>query len=421
MATEDTLIRFKTDAWKAGATVATYAQRMHENRGTNRLKNHVEVALCRENVVGNRILDVGIGTGRGSLPLARAGYAVTGIDISQAMLEQCRREAEGAPIELIAGDLAALPVADESFDSLISLNVAVHFPNWRAALEDWARAVKSGGRLVFDVHSQDHMNAVAAHRGCKPHELLTPQQRDDPNYFMLRLTAHDVAEAAEELDLSVVALIPYAAMLGGGNVNYWLRDARLWGYLGDRALSWMALDDRLFSFGTFIEQALVSRLSTHATGRFMIVLEKRPDTAATEAVLAYHAALAQIFEGGASMEQLRALIGTSVDGWAEELRGHLLYPANRTLLAMMLSSPAALALRPLVEELAGSDAAAELFDANARARIDDDAYRFVKTWHRELIDPAHLQYNGVDLGPSLDYDLMRNVLAAEYFSPGTAR
>lgn len=415
MATEDTLIRFKTDAWKAGATVATYAQRMHENRGTNRLKNHVEVALCRENIAGNRIVDVGVGTGRGSLPLARDGYAVTGIDISQAMLDQCRREAQGVPIDLIAGDLAALPVASEAFDSLISLNVAVHFPNWRQALKDWARVVKSGGRLVFDVHSQDHMNAVAAQRGCKPEDLLTPQQREDPNYFMLRLTAHEVAEAAEELGLTVVALIPYAAMLGGGNVNYWLRDSHLWGYLGDRALSWMALDDRLFSFGSFIEQTIISRLSTHATGRFMIVLEKRRDSGTTEEVLAYHAAIGQMFEGGASCEQLRALIGTHVDGWSGELRTHLEYPANRTLLSMMLSSPAALALRPLVEELAGANYAAELFDANARARIDEAAYDFVKTWHQQLIDPELLRYNGVDLAPSLDYDLMRDVLSAEYF------
>src|SRR5205807_2135914 len=96
----------------------------------------------------------------------------------------------------------------------------------------------------------------------------------------------EIAEGAQACGLHVVRLIPYAAILGGGNVNYWLRESRLWGYLGDRALSWMSVDDKLFSFGAFVEEAIVSQLSTHATGRFMVVLEKRPDSTATQGVLA---------------------------------------------------------------------------------------------------------------------------------------
>jgi hypothetical protein len=234
----------------------------------------------------------------------------------------------------------------------------------------------------------------------------------------LRLTALEVADAAEELGLSVVSLIPYAAVLGGGNVNYWLRDSHLWGYLGDRALSWMSLDERLFAFGLFIEQTVVAQLSTHATGRFMIVLEKRSDPGRTESVLAYHASIGQLFEASPSLEQLRAVIGSQVDGWAQQLNDHLQHPANRTLLAMMLSSPAALTLRPLLQDCVSPQIASDLFDANARARIDEAAYRFVRTWHAKLADRANLQYAGVDLAPSLDYDLMRDILAVEYFGKG---
>ena len=44
--------------------VAWYNQRMLENRGTNRLKNQVEVDLCARYAVAPKVLDVGIGTGR---------------------------------------------------------------------------------------------------------------------------------------------------------------------------------------------------------------------------------------------------------------------------------------------------------------------------------------------------------------------
>lgn len=416
MSFEQELIAFKTDAWKGAAMVAGYAERMHENRGTNRLKNHVEVSLCRENIVGKRIIDVGIGTGRGSLPLARDGYDVTGIDVSDAMLGRCRIEAGETPIALKAGDLTALPVGRDEFDSLISLNVAVHFPNWRDALRDWARVVKPNGRLIFDVHSRDHLNAVAALCGCAPDDLLTVQERSDPAQFMLRITAQQIAEAADELGLCIVRLVPYAAIFGGGNRNFWLDGSRLCGYLGDRALSWMAADDRIFEFGSFIEQQIVARLSTHATGRFMAVLEKRRDPGATRDVLAYHSAIAADFASRPGLEALEHTIGPIVREWRQALQLHLNYPKNLALLGMAMTSPHAIVLRDLIVDLAGSESACKVFEAHERQRVDDGHYEFITQWHKRKPVGEWLNYNGVDLGPSLEYELMREALIADYFS-----
>jgi hypothetical protein len=72
----------------------------------------------------------------------------------------------------------------------------------------------------------------------------------------------------------------------------------------------------------------------------------------------------------------------------------------------------------LLEECTGAQIASDIFEANKRARIDEAAYRFVKTWHEHLPDSAKLPYAGVDLAPSLDYDLMRDILQAEYFARG---
>ena len=415
MATDDNVIEFKTGAWKSSEMVASYASRMHENRGTNRLKNRVEIALCRDNVRGTRIVDVGVGTGRGSLPLARDGFEVTGIDISQAMLDHCRREAGETPIELLLGDLTALPVESESFDSLLSLNVVVHFPNWRDVLRDWARVVKPGGRLVFDVHSFDHLVEVARARGCEPADLLTKEQREDPGAYMLRIAALDVAETAESLGLCVRKLVPYAAVLGGGNANYWLQDSRLWGYLGDRALSWMAVDEKLFSFGSFVEEQLIARLSTSATGRFMVVLEKLNDPAHTRGVLAYEKAIGAAFAGGARFESIRAVVGPEAVTWPHALTEHLEHAPNRTLLAMMLSSSAALHLRPLFEDMIGVPAAAELYEGNRLQRADDRVAAFLRSWRTALSHPDHFIFRGVDAGRALEYDLMREMLDIEHF------
>ncbi|HET8707511.1 MAG TPA: class I SAM-dependent methyltransferase, partial [Pseudomonadales bacterium] len=103
MDTRQFLTQWKTDAWKDPAMVAWYSGRMVENSGTNRLNNMLEVGLCDRFAVGQTVLDIGVGTGRASLPLARKGMQLTGIDSSQAMLDECQRLAGNVPVQLQVG------------------------------------------------------------------------------------------------------------------------------------------------------------------------------------------------------------------------------------------------------------------------------------------------------------------------------
>jgi ubiquinone/menaquinone biosynthesis C-methylase UbiE len=75
-------------------------------------------------------LEIGVGTGRIALPLAREGYSLTGVDISRAMMERLRsklaeHEQAGAPLRftLVEGDMESLPFADQSFDVVIAAHV----------------------------------------------------------------------------------------------------------------------------------------------------------------------------------------------------------------------------------------------------------------------------------------------------------
>jgi ubiquinone/menaquinone biosynthesis C-methylase UbiE len=77
-----------------------------------------EMALSR----GETILDVGCGTGRHAVELARRGFKVTGLDLSSAMLAQAREAAQDAKvdIELIQGDASTFEF-DRRFDAAICL------------------------------------------------------------------------------------------------------------------------------------------------------------------------------------------------------------------------------------------------------------------------------------------------------------
>src|SRR5262245_41087141 len=59
---------------------------------------------------GDRVLELGVGTGRLALPLAARGLLVTGIDASPAMLDRLLAKPGAARVEAVLGDMAELPV-----------------------------------------------------------------------------------------------------------------------------------------------------------------------------------------------------------------------------------------------------------------------------------------------------------------------
>ena len=101
-------------------------------------------------VAGRTVLDVGTGTGRGAIALARRGAIVTGVDASQEMLDVARRQAEaaGVPVTFAREDAHRLPFADGAFDSVICLRVLMHTPDWRRSLAELCRVARD--RVVFD-------------------------------------------------------------------------------------------------------------------------------------------------------------------------------------------------------------------------------------------------------------------------------
>ena len=90
------------------------------------------------------ILDVGTGTGRAALLLARGGGNVTGVDASNEMLAVARRRAaeEGVPVRFLTGDAHALEFLDRSFDVALSLRVIMHTPQWRRCIAELCRVAR---------------------------------------------------------------------------------------------------------------------------------------------------------------------------------------------------------------------------------------------------------------------------------------
>lgn len=91
------------------------------------------------------VLEIGVGTGLISLPLAERGLRVTGLDISNEMLRQLRAKGE---MPVVLGDATRLPFATRSFGSAIAIRVFHLLPNWRQAASELVRVLDPGGRVL---------------------------------------------------------------------------------------------------------------------------------------------------------------------------------------------------------------------------------------------------------------------------------
>ena len=110
-------------------------------------------------------LDVGCGTGFLSFELAARGCRVTGIDFAPAMLAEARRKAaeRGVSIRFEEGDAEHLRFAPASFDLIVSRHLLWTLPHPEAAIDEWIRVLRPGGRLVV-VDGQFDPRALSVHQ-----------------------------------------------------------------------------------------------------------------------------------------------------------------------------------------------------------------------------------------------------------------
>jgi SAM-dependent methyltransferase len=111
---------------------------------------------------GGPLLELGCGTGRLLVPLARAGYDVTGVDLSPEMLRIARAKVEAADIArqvtLVHGDLADAPLAGPYRLAVVRMNTFLHLATQSdqlRALRHWREHLAPAGLLLIDIFNPD--------------------------------------------------------------------------------------------------------------------------------------------------------------------------------------------------------------------------------------------------------------------------
>ncbi|MFJ9554306.1 class I SAM-dependent DNA methyltransferase [Nocardiopsis sp. NPDC101807] len=152
-------------------------------------------ALRHHGTPGRRLLDLGCGTGKGSIPLAEDGFEVTGVDSSARMLEVARAKPGAERVEFVVGDARDLPPLGP-FDAVLSTGAVLNYladeNELAAAFRSTARVLAPGGLFVFDM--MDRAGAETLVRAPKVFE-----HEDGMSVFR----AERSASAPEAIDLRI--------------------------------------------------------------------------------------------------------------------------------------------------------------------------------------------------------------------------
>jgi SAM-dependent methyltransferase len=100
---------------------------------------------------GQRVLDIGAGTGNASLPAAATGARVTATDLTPELLDagRLRAEARGLGLEWVEADAEHLPFADASFDVVMSSIGVMFAPHHQEAADELVRVCRPGGTIAL--------------------------------------------------------------------------------------------------------------------------------------------------------------------------------------------------------------------------------------------------------------------------------
>jgi len=117
------------------------------------IATHGIPALLQHITPHGKILDVGTGTGRISVPLLRLGANVIGVDLSLNMMGKLREKYPAA--HLAQADASRLPFAAQTFDAVLTTHVMHLIGPWREALREFRRMLKPNGVYIDSTQWHD--------------------------------------------------------------------------------------------------------------------------------------------------------------------------------------------------------------------------------------------------------------------------
>jgi ubiquinone/menaquinone biosynthesis C-methylase UbiE len=207
---------------------------------------------------GERVVDVGAGPGFLTTAIAKAvgkSGSVCGVDISKPLLEVARSQSKDQHgIEFRHGDATQLPYPDEAFDAVVSTQVLEYVPDVDAALAEFHRVLRVGGRVALLDTDWDSIVWHSSDRA-RMSRILTAWEEHAADAFLPRTLAKRLKRAGFQVETRRIfplfnaefdpntysnrmidLIIPFVVGCGGvtqDEAELWARELRDYGANGE--------------------------------------------------------------------------------------------------------------------------------------------------------------------------------------------
>ncbi|HKP95133.1 MAG TPA: hypothetical protein VJ385_05185 [Fibrobacteria bacterium] len=345
--------------------------------GQDRLRSAVEWGIYR------RFRKDGAGTLLNLKPACREGFFSP--DGGPAQITTIPGDAD--PAAWVRG----LP--PESFDAVFGLDFFQVHGDFPRGLEDLARALKKEGTLFLNFFSADHFALAGSLSGPGDRAPV----RDRAAVPVRTATTGEVRESARRCGLQVAAVVPYSSFYGN---SLWLE---LMGsrFRWERILDWLSSDERLFDFALFLEEAVAAKLGAECAPRFAAVLRKSAGEASQDGEAGQSRPLPDGI--GIPRERLHAIFTEHARDTRNLVFLHHLWKLAWTHLGE--------SRRPGWKELLPDWIHGEYRAWLAQEGLDAKGMAVVDGWHLLPEMGGRLRHRGIPLGPGLQYEQLRRMLA----------
>jgi SAM-dependent methyltransferase len=168
---------------------------------------------CARVTAGQRVLDVGCGTGVVALTAAREGAKVTGLDLTPELVEHAKKNAHiaGADIDFHLGDAEAIHFDDGTFDVVLSQFGHMFAPRPEVTVSEMLRVLRPGGVLAFstwppELYTGTMFALIGKYGPPPPAGAAPPPLWGDPNVVRERLGSA-VREITFDRDLMFIPML----------------------------------------------------------------------------------------------------------------------------------------------------------------------------------------------------------------------
>ena len=280
--------------------------------------------------------------------------------------------------------ISALPVG--GFDAVYALDSDPDRGDPRERLALLARPLNRGGLLFMDCFSADHFGLLPR-LGATARGRTVPERAAIPKCAVSAAQMHAAASSA---GMSVLETVPYSSCYGN---SLWLElmESR---FRWERILDWLGSDQELLEFALFLERDVIARYGTAAAPRFMLVLSKDPPGSPGPG---------PVWGGGPSLD----VVHSEFDRRARDIRNLVFLNHLWKLAVSHLGSSGPIAWRHLLPGWIH----AEFERWRDQEALDAKGMLAVDGWYGIPEADAVLRHRGIRLGPGLQYDQMRKVLA----------